>query len=538
ALHILRIIQEEAMKENTAQVVAQMPVDVATFLLNEKRTDVLTIETRFKVNVLLVPNRHLETPNYSIERLRHEDLNQSEPLPLSFDMVKQPEQVDLARQKKDEATAPPRQEAVVKGITPTQPAPIPVERPAVKTAPAASGESNWLSRMMGWFTTKPEAPAAAPAPARREGRSEGRNEDRPRDGRRDSRNGDNRDRKRGDSRNEIRGEGRNEGRRGGEQRDGQADSRNRRDGRDQRGEKRGENKNEARSEQKSEQKAESARQGQQRDGKPQGEARRDGNRPPREPRESAKTPREPRAQPTSDEDTVINTVEGAASATPQNGAGAEARDGNRRRRGRRGRGGDRPDSAGASGENGAVTEENESAPSVVDTLSMVAAGDGMPADDLQQPPQEVKAPREPRPPREPRQPREAREQREPRPPREPSEVPTSQLVPAVSESIVSESIARTTAPLFADAPVAAAPIVVEPAEVARVAAPPTLPTVAMTLPADSGLELVETRFDAPAQAGELPETPRPKRVRPPRVEVAAEPLEIIETRKDSPPPAN
>jgi ribonuclease E len=70
ALHILRILQEEAMKDSTAQVVAQMPVDVATFLLNEKRNDVLSIETRFKVNVLLVPNRHLETPNYSIERMR------------------------------------------------------------------------------------------------------------------------------------------------------------------------------------------------------------------------------------------------------------------------------------------------------------------------------------------------------------------------------------------------------------------------------------------------------------------------------------
>ena len=66
ALHILRIIQEEAMKDNTAQIVAQVPVDVATFLLNEKRAEVLTIETRFKVNVLLVPNRHLETPNYSV----------------------------------------------------------------------------------------------------------------------------------------------------------------------------------------------------------------------------------------------------------------------------------------------------------------------------------------------------------------------------------------------------------------------------------------------------------------------------------------
>src|SRR5438445_1213679 len=59
ALHILRILQEEAMKENTAQVVAQVPVDVATFLLNEKRNEVLSIETRLKVNVLLVTNRPL-----------------------------------------------------------------------------------------------------------------------------------------------------------------------------------------------------------------------------------------------------------------------------------------------------------------------------------------------------------------------------------------------------------------------------------------------------------------------------------------------
>src|SRR2546422_3944390 len=124
ALHILRIIQEEAMKDNTAQIVAQMPVDVATFLLNEKRNDVLSIETRFKVSVLLVPNRHLETPNYTIERLRHDDLNQSEPLPASFQLVSQPEEVDPTKARKEELREI-RQEAVVKGITPAQPAPLP-----------------------------------------------------------------------------------------------------------------------------------------------------------------------------------------------------------------------------------------------------------------------------------------------------------------------------------------------------------------------------------------------------------------------------
>src|SRR5512144_2763443 len=72
ALHVLRILQEEAMKENTAAIHCQVPVDVATYLLNEKRSDIFQIEARLKVNVLLIPNSHLETPNYQIERLRHD----------------------------------------------------------------------------------------------------------------------------------------------------------------------------------------------------------------------------------------------------------------------------------------------------------------------------------------------------------------------------------------------------------------------------------------------------------------------------------
>ncbi len=228
ALHILRIIQEEAMKENTAQVVAQMPVDVATFLLNEKRNDVLTIETRFKVNVLLVPNRHLETPNYSIERLRHDDLNQGEPLPMSFDMVKQPEQIDHAQQMKEEAAAP-RQEAMVKGITPAQPAPLPVAKPelaAQATASEAANES-WLSRVLGWFRAKPDA---APVVATKTVREE-RSSERSRDGRRDNRRGDERDRPRGDARRggEQRRDEPRDGRRGGEpRRDNRGEGRRRR----------------------------------------------------------------------------------------------------------------------------------------------------------------------------------------------------------------------------------------------------------------------------------------------------------------------
>ena len=161
ALHILRILQEEAMKENTAQVIAQVPVDVATFLLNEKRNEVMSMETRFRVNVLLVPNRHLETPNYSIQRLRHDDLNQSEPLPPSFDLVARPEEPDVAQQMKEEAKEP-RQEAVVKGITPAQPAPTVAERPAQVQTPASAPAGNgWLDRVLAWFQPKPAIPAPA-----------------------------------------------------------------------------------------------------------------------------------------------------------------------------------------------------------------------------------------------------------------------------------------------------------------------------------------------------------------------------------------
>ena len=76
ALHILRILEEEAMKENTGALHLQVPVDVATFLLNEKRVDIARIEMRHRINLVIVPNRHLETPAHEIVRLRHDQLNQ------------------------------------------------------------------------------------------------------------------------------------------------------------------------------------------------------------------------------------------------------------------------------------------------------------------------------------------------------------------------------------------------------------------------------------------------------------------------------
>ncbi|HEY3488347.1 MAG TPA: Rne/Rng family ribonuclease, partial [Gammaproteobacteria bacterium] len=78
SLAILRLVEEEAMKENTARVIAQVPVDVATFLINEKREMISEIEARNTVDTLIVPNMNLETPHYLVERIRISDMGEQQ----------------------------------------------------------------------------------------------------------------------------------------------------------------------------------------------------------------------------------------------------------------------------------------------------------------------------------------------------------------------------------------------------------------------------------------------------------------------------
>ena len=111
------------MKENSAAVHAQVPVDVATFLLNEKRADIHSIEARLKVNVVLIPNTNLETPNYKVERLRHDDLNQADVMPASYNLVEAPAEEEAKGLVTEEAR-PPRPQAAVRGVTPEHPAPM------------------------------------------------------------------------------------------------------------------------------------------------------------------------------------------------------------------------------------------------------------------------------------------------------------------------------------------------------------------------------------------------------------------------------
>ncbi|MBZ4201371.1 MAG: Rne/Rng family ribonuclease [Methylotenera sp.] len=131
ALHILRITQEDAMKDNSAIIQVQLPVEVATFLLNEKRADIHAIEQRMGVEVVLIPNIHLETPNYNIVRVKHDDVTE-ETSRASYKLVELPTETSYIPTPEQTAKEV-RPVAAVRGITPAAPAPIVAEKSAVAT---------------------------------------------------------------------------------------------------------------------------------------------------------------------------------------------------------------------------------------------------------------------------------------------------------------------------------------------------------------------------------------------------------------------
>ncbi|HHS2228124.1 TPA: Rne/Rng family ribonuclease [Neisseria meningitidis] len=154
ALHVLRIIQEEAMKDNTGEVHAQVPVDVATFLLNEKRAELFAMEERLDVNVVLIPNIHLENPHYEINRIRIDDIEEDgEP---SYKRVAEPEEDESAKPFGGEKAKAARPEPAVKGVRHTSPAPT--AAPEKKTSWWDSFKA-WLKRIFGGSETQ-AAPAA------------------------------------------------------------------------------------------------------------------------------------------------------------------------------------------------------------------------------------------------------------------------------------------------------------------------------------------------------------------------------------------
>ena len=194
SLSILRIIEEEALKEGTGRVNAQLPVEVATYLLNEKRRQIADIEACHGVEVILIPNKYMDTPHYEIERIRRQDMRQDDKP--SWQNVAPEPQPELP----PKAAPPTRsEEPAVKQITPAAPAPTPAPRQE-KEAPAEPSSGNnggsLIKRIISSIFTprsapseEPEAPTEEEKPPQRETRT--------RSGRGGNRNGNGRNRSRG-----------------------------------------------------------------------------------------------------------------------------------------------------------------------------------------------------------------------------------------------------------------------------------------------------------------------------------------------------
>jgi ribonuclease E len=228
ALQILRIIQEEAMKESTAAVHAQVPVEVASFLLNEKRLEIQKIELKQRVAVLLVPNKQLETPNYKLERLKHDD-PRLDNLDVSYKMAEEFEDPTAVTRRSNEPTN--KQTPLIKGVLPDAPAPVSapvaVAQPEVPTAtaaptapvqtapaqPAEKGFFAWLKGLFGGSSaasSTASAPTAQPANTdasmKREGRAPGMASGEAKEGRGGREARDGRDGRRGERGGRGRGE--------------------------------------------------------------------------------------------------------------------------------------------------------------------------------------------------------------------------------------------------------------------------------------------------------------------------------------------
>nr|WP_243647252.1 ribonuclease E [Aestuariirhabdus litorea] len=190
ALSVLRIIEEEALKERTSEVRGQVPVSVATFLLNEKRRVIEQVEARNKVRVVIIPNPNLDTPHFEIQRLRddHEAVMAGES---SYE-------IDTELESLVEPVAPTRApqqraEAAVKNIAPTQPAPTPVPVPV----PTKPGLFKSLVKSLAGIFSAEEAETGKQEEPSQKSRSGNSDDRRNRGGRRNER---------GDSRGEGRGE--------------------------------------------------------------------------------------------------------------------------------------------------------------------------------------------------------------------------------------------------------------------------------------------------------------------------------------------
>jgi ribonuclease E len=550
ALQILRMVQEESMKENTAAVHVQVPVEVTSFLLNEKRTEITKIELKQRVTVLLVPNPHLDTPNYKLERLRHDD-PRLENLQASYTMIEEPdEEVGITRREKGKVKAEP----VIKGILPEEPAPIAPPKPAPAPAPVAApvsaapitlvappgrGFLNWVKSLFAGDVAPTPAPAAvATAPVPAQPGTEARGER----GQRGGRHGE-----RGRDRGHRNGDRTERGAQGGERGERAAQASAERGERGARGGRRGE-----RGERGERAGAEVGRPqgGERGEVADEGSPRRPPRGEPREPRRSDQLP----AAPADETLTTAPSAMGLAEAVPMTDAPEGAERGERGRRRRRRGGRDRDESRDGVAANDAsvadldtveATEPQVVTPDAASAIDEAPAGNGLAVEDRGT--HEGGARR--------RRGGRDRHRREERPADDETGSTQAQASPDFTARMGEEAVDASAAiaqveeePAMLSA--AALPLlepVAAPVEAAMPAAPTVpaaVPVAPFALPTDelaaiaqrAGLEWVGSdaeKIRAAQQA--MADAPRPARVpreRKPVATVDQGPLVLVETRKD------
>ncbi|WP_270658596.1 ribonuclease E [Aeromonas sp. Y301-2] len=292
ALSILRLIEEEAMKDNTEQVHGQVPVDVAAYLLNEKRAAIASLEQRNDVRVYIIPNQHLETPHYEVTRIRQNEIPEAASYELKTEIAKpvyQPKQAQVIE----------REQPLLQGFAqPAQPAPVAPQQPAAPVA-AAPAEAGFFSKLIKGITglfSSDAAPADVKAPAEKPAAREARKDEGQRHQREEGRGRGQRPRRddnRGNRNNAEAGEKRENGNREA------GENRNRRP----RKEREPRQEREVRGEQRMEREPRQERE-------PREPRQERAPRPAREPR----APREPRAEVVVD---AVDTVDAAAAQPRQ-----------------------------------------------------------------------------------------------------------------------------------------------------------------------------------------------------------------------------
>ncbi|MEP4147774.1 MAG: ribonuclease E [Halioglobus sp.] len=148
ALSILRLLEEEAIKERSAEIRAIVPVDVAAYLLNEKRTALGEIERDAKVRVLVVPNPNLETPHFEVQRLRDDEIDGDHEISYKIEIA----EPDVESISDTHKAAIPQQEAAVQGVIPKAPAP----QAAAKSTAAAQPEQKSKQKTGREAAAKPQ----------------------------------------------------------------------------------------------------------------------------------------------------------------------------------------------------------------------------------------------------------------------------------------------------------------------------------------------------------------------------------------------